>query len=202
MTIERITDGFAIVHAALHADEVPPLLERHAEEFAETDLDPPKIEAFAREVVDNGFNGEGPKDLLLMVCEWGRGDRNFGRVEDLNDAEDVARIMEASFSHAERQDYANALKSMCEIKQIGRSFASKVLRFLLPGHAVIMDSVIRTRLGYPDSDSGYVEFRDECQMLLDMIRKHHADNGEQCTHRICDIEAALYTKIREQRQRP
>ncbi len=201
MTIETISGGFAVVHVALRPEEVPCLLKKHAKEFADTDLDPQKIEAFAREVVSNGFNREGAKELLLMVCEWGRGHRNLKRVNEFNDAEDVAKIMKASFCHAMAECYATALKTMRQLKRIGRSFASKLLRFLLPERAVIMDSVIRTRLGYPDSDSGYVEFRDECQNLLDKIREHHARKDESCTFRICDIEAALYTKIRERRQR-
>lgn len=201
MAIETISGGFAIVQAVLYPAEVPSLLKSHAAEFSDTKLDSRKIEAFAIEVVCSDFNGEGPKDLLLMVCKWGRGHRNLGRVEEFNDAENVARIMKASFCYAKAEDYATALKTMRQLKRIGRSFASKLLRFLLPEHAVIMDSVIRTRLGYPDSDSGYVEFRNECQMLLDRIREHHARKDESCTYRICDIEAALYTKIREQRQR-
>ena len=86
---------------------------------------------------------------------------------------------------------AEGIEWIRELKGLGQSFASKQLRFLMPDRAVILDSVIRKRLGYNETLPGYSKFLADCLTLRDQAHKSEEVRGL----RVCDIEAALYTKI-------
>jgi hypothetical protein len=91
------------------------------------------------------------------------------------------------------------LIALQKVKNLGKvSFASKHLKFLAPDAAVVLDSVIRNGLGYPDSPEGYQDFLNDCHTILD----HAIANGLKYTGwgtngwRVSDIEMAIYAKLK------
>jgi hypothetical protein len=126
------------------------------------------------------------------VLIWGGGDRNAGRV--LAQAEGMTELVQAAYERAVERGSRDGLVALRPIKNLGIAFASKILRFLLPNSAVILDSVIRENLGYAESPQGYQGFLDECRSLLDHVsdQPYPIQGG---VWRVCDIEAAIYAKL-------
>jgi hypothetical protein len=59
-----------------------------------------------------------------------------------------------------------------------------------------MDSVIRNRLGYTDTAAGYSEFLTDCQTILAGVQQSRQMAAVDAKKlRVCDIEAALFTKL-------
>ena len=82
-----------------------------------------------------------------------------------------------------------AVTEVQQLNQLGQSFASKLVRFICPTQAVILDEVIRGALGYRENADGYAEFLSDCRTLLEGAESSCRDI------RICDVEAAIFAKI-------
>ena len=79
----------------------------------------------------------------------------------------------------------------------GPSFASKHLRFLAPAVAVILDSVISSRLGYALNLTGYRMFLTDCARVAEEVNasglKHpYRSSGPWY---VSDIELAVFAKL-------
>jgi hypothetical protein len=69
---------------------------------------------------------------------------------------------------------------------------------LAPESAVVLDSIISGRLGYPLTIEGYMRFLADCQTLLAKIEKaaiQHPFNADG-RWRISDVEMAIFAKLR------
>jgi hypothetical protein len=77
------------------------------------------------------------------------------------------------------------------------SFASKHLKFLVPERAVVLDSSISERLGYPRTPDGYLAFLGDCRSILEhatACNLHYTGWGKQW--RVSDIEMAIFETLR------
>jgi hypothetical protein len=117
-------------------------------------------------------------------------------VRDKNSPTVVAAALSEAVGLAQRGDVSAGVECIRRLDHVGRSFASKQLRFLEPLRAVILDSVIRTGLGYPDKPKGYAEFLDDCQIMLAEVQQSgEIESSLAATLRVCDIEAAIFAKL-------
>ncbi len=147
-------------------------------------------------LIDNGFDAKKSLEFVENVCEWGGGNRLISNIRSSNDPEQIASVLYEGYTKAEKGNVAEGVEWIRCLKGLGQSFASKQLRFLVPHLAIILDSVIREELGYEETVCGYSEFLADCQTLLRHAKKSEELDAEfKQGLRVCDIEAALYTKI-------
>lgn len=194
MPICQIDQCFALVKLSLNADEIAPLLQRHPN----NDTNIEELEAFGAELARGKFPEAASCEFVKNVCVWGAGHRNVKRVLELNEPADIAKALRDGHRCALNGKVPGGVSRIATLKYLGISYASKQLRVLLPDHAVILDSVIRTRLGYAESEKGYAEFLSDCHQLLNRIQAHpRAGATALPVLRVCDIEAAIFQKLQE-----
>jgi len=178
-----------ITHLAVTAGDFPGLLRAHRREFPETGT----IEREAQKLIVEEFEHNATIAFVDRVMRWGRGDRNVSRV--LAQGIGMTTLVADAYTEAVNNGPASGLAVLEPIDYLGIPFASKLLRFLLPDAAVILDSVMRENLGYPESPRGYQTLLAECRSLLDHVRDQPYPLQENGRWRICDIEAAIYAKL-------
>ena len=186
MPIEEFNGCQCIVRLALSPAEIPILLMKHARAYPHAE----KVEETGQTLIEGNFEPKASADFVQRVCEWGRGHRLIGRIKAF-EAANIATVFRKAFAMV---DPADAVTHIQKIPYLGQSFASKHLRFLKPGEAVIFDSVIRRRLGYPETAAGYAEFLRDCQIMRERISPAVT---RECGMplRVCDIEAAIFAKL-------
>ena len=190
MPVRQIDGRLCIVRIELSPSEIPSLLAKHAENYPGV----PACEALGQELIQSGFDPDASVEFVQQVCKWGRGDRNISRVRRNNSASEVALALSEGLDLARTGKVAHGVERIRCLRNLGQSFASKQMRFLYPARAVVMDSVIRNRLGYAETANGYAEFLSDCQAILVHVRKSD-QLPEPERLRISDIEAALFTKL-------
>lgn len=187
----RGSDGqVCFVRLDLSLSEIPSLLDRHARYYPGAQ----GLEERGFKLVNSGFEPGASVEFALSVCKWGRGDRHMGRIRANNTAERIASALKEGCLLARSGSVAEGVERICDLRNLGQSFASKQLRFLEPSRAVILDSVIRTRLGYQETPAGYAEFLEDCRSILVLVQKsNQVERGAR--FRVCDIEAAVFAKL-------
>jgi hypothetical protein len=108
-----------------------------------------EIEQFAKLIGEGGFDPDNTVQLIKKVCGWGGYSGVSGRVLRDNTVSELCALMARALSRVKEGDVCGGLSSLLEIKGLGVSFASKHLKFIAPDRAVVLDSVISSRLGYP-----------------------------------------------------
>lgn len=192
MPIKQCENTIALVKLEVAPAEIPELLKR-------SDYDPPRVpylEGLAENLVRDGFPPVDSQFYVEQVTRWGRGHRLLGRVMSKNTAQEIARALRSGFDGAMAGDPAEGVERICRLNHLAQSFASKQLRFLVPSRVVIMDSVIRERLGYPESVDGYRAFLRDCHEILRLTKLSVQLSTEvRASLRVCDIESAIYAKL-------
>lgn len=176
-----------LVRLELDASRVPALLEAHQKQWSNPD--PNDLEARAAELEQADFPPHECHKFFRTAIGWGRGHRFLGRASAKNRPETVARALRDAVHSVDQGDPAEAVTRVQKLSYIGQSFASKLVRFLRPEQAVILDSVLRTNLGYAETKEGYATFIDDCRA----IQRHLSDAGNAL--RLCDVEAAVFAQI-------
>lgn len=194
MAVLRKSDGaLALVRLEIRPDEIPDLLARHRSDNSGTR----QVEELGRKLVQGGFAPASSARFVKSVCEWGGGHRLVKRALEENAPVQIARVLKRGLASALKGCVADGVEQIQALQGLGQSFASKQLRFLAPDRAVILDSFLRTELGYPENSKGYQAFLADCEAIL-----AHARTSTQLTAqfrnrlRVCDVEAALFAKIR------
>lgn len=189
-------DGrLSFVRISLSASEMPELLERHRSEYPGAEV----VELCARRLIAAKFPPVHATAFIEGVCEWGGGNRNFSRIRKAGDAT-IARSLKSAAEAINADDVVWAIEELQHLPHLGLSFASKVARFLAPDKCVVLDSVIRTRIGYVESQEGYSEFLQDCFQLLEQLRtSQDLDASLRDGLRVCDVEAAVFIKARDQK---
>lgn len=191
MPIREINGQLCFVRLELSLDEIPELLEWHTKKYPGVG----NLEAAGSVLVASGFEVEVSKEFMRQVYAWGRGLRNLSRVEK-NPSDEIASALSESIDLARNGKIAEGVARLQQLTQIGQSFASKLMRFLEPSRAVILDSVIRNNIGYTKTNNGYVEFLNDCHIILNSIRQSgRFKNISTEALRVCDIEAAIFAKL-------
>jgi len=178
-------DQISFVRLELAAGEIPELLRKHAQRYPGTS----GYEEQGAALIRNRFPPDDAKAFLEAVVRWGRGHRFVGRLLDQNDAIQITRALQEAHVLLRSGQTAAAVIRLQKLRYIGQSFASKITRFLSPYTAVILDDVLRSALGYRESQDGYEEFLRDCQTVLTRLISFHPQL------RICDVEAAIFAKI-------
>jgi hypothetical protein len=191
MPIMVIDEKLAFVRLEISLAEIPCLLVRHAERYPGSE----KLEMRGFGLVAGDFEEEDAAAFVKQVCEWGGGDRFVGRVLEKNTKKQIADGLRDGFQQAQRGEVGAGVRRICQLKHLGQSFASKQLRFLAPTHAVILDEVIRSNLGYQETVPGYDEFLADCQAILKRAKTQGLLRPTTKPLRIADIEAAVFAKI-------
>jgi hypothetical protein len=192
MTIRLVDGRLAIVRLELSPSEIPALLKRQAGLYPGAEL----REQLALKLIASDFDQELAYPFVKSVCEWGRGHRHLTRIRSGNTDAAIANALKSAFTLAEKGDISGGVERIRGIVQLGQSFASKQLRFLAPTRAVILDSVLREQIGYPETAVGYDRFLNDCDAILQFVRASEELSFEtRHALRICDIEAALFASF-------
>jgi hypothetical protein len=192
MPIIELQERLCFVRLDLDSSEIPELLRRHAANYSGVKL----LEDQGRALVASGFEFRKSVAFVRDVCAWGRGHRHITKVFRDNSDEEIAAALREAYRLAMDGDAAAAVERVKELKNLGQSFASKQVRFLIPSNAVILDSVIRTGLGYAETVEGYREFLSDCRAVLAWAKaSDKLDEKLRVQLRVCDIEAAIFAKL-------
>ncbi|MCV3765097.1 hypothetical protein [Rhizobium sp. TRM95796] len=195
MPILQVTDGLAIFRFVLLPAEVPILLERHRTKYSGS----ADIEEAANRLKAYGFAENASVNFVGDVYNWSRMRRNADRVQKASGFEIAAKLRAAS-QQIDDGDEPKAIQTLCKIPHLGMSYASKIARFLDPAKCVILDSVIRERIGYPNDIDGYAAFLRDCRDALTLLKASPVlDPCWRETLRVSDVEAAFFMKAKENR---
>lgn len=191
MPIREINGQLCFVRLELSSDEIPELLEWHSENYPGAG----KLEALGAALVASSFEAEASKHFLCEVYKWGGGHRNLSRVEK-NPSDEIASALSEGVALVRKGEVAKGVERLQQLRQAGQSFASKLIRFLEPTRAVILDSVIRNHIGYTETTEGYNYFLKDCYEVLSIIGQSDLfKNTSAEALRVCDIEAAIFAKL-------
>lgn len=191
MPIREINGQLCFVRFELSSDEIPELLEWHTKKYPGVG----NLETTGAALVASSFEVEASKDFLREVYKWGGGLRNLSRVEQ-SSSDEIASALSESIDLARNGKVAEGVARLQQLKQVGQSFASKLMRFLEPSRAVILDSVIRNHIGYTETTKGYTDFLNDCyDVLISIRRSDRFKNTSDEALRVCDIEAAIFAKL-------
>ncbi|WP_342637100.1 hypothetical protein [Thioclava nitratireducens] len=181
-----VHDGsLRLVKLDIQPQEIPALLQAHR-----TKWEPPqRLEARGEALIAADFPSDEAVQFAYDVIRWGKGHRFVDRFKTQNSPDSVSRALRQSVKLADRGNVAEGVEEIRKLSWISQSFASKIVRFLRPNAAVILDSVIRNALGYAETKDGYNAFLRDCEEMLAAV----ADDYPQL--RVCDIEAAIFAKL-------
>lgn len=195
MPVIEIHGRLSFVRISLAPSEVPQLLERHRSKYPGTEV----VEQCARRLIAANFPPAEATAFIEGLCEWGGGERNLSRILDAGDAT-IAQTLKLANEAIDAGDAVRAVGQLRHLRHLGLSFASKVARFLAPDKCVVLDSVIRTRIGYVENLKGYAEFLRDCSQLVQLLRtSSDLDASLRDGLRVCDVEAAVFMKARDQK---
>lgn len=190
MPIREVQGSLCLVKLELSPAEIPNLRQIHAEKYPGAC----RLEADGQALIETQFDPRLSKEFVREVCEWGRGQRFMDRIE--SSPEVIAKALSEGVDLVQKGWVAEGVERVRQLSYLGQSFASKQLRFLVPSRVVILDSVIRGRLGYTENVSGYSEFLADCCTVLESVRKStQLDEAYVAALRVCDIEAAIFAKV-------
>jgi hypothetical protein len=95
---------------------------------------------------------------------------------------------------------ADAMRRVIDLRDLGISFGSKHLKFLDPARAVVLDTVISGRLGYPLTIDGYTEFLADCHTLLEKVTVANVEypfSHHQPGWQVSEMEMVIFAKPRK-----
>lgn len=188
MAVESRDDVVIVVgpsgRLAIAVSEVPRLLAAHAAKWP----DRGRLVANARNTEARGFQLADCRKYVEAVYTWGRGDRNLGRVLENGDDALAGSLRNAS-ALVKRGMPVAASAELCRLSYVGQSFATKLVHFLAPDVAVILDQRIRSRLGYSETDAGYDRFLSDCHALAAAM----GHSSRRAT--LAEAETVVFAKI-------
>jgi hypothetical protein len=193
MPIFQLEETLLVYRLALLPAEVPSLLERHRARYPGGS----EIEQGGKKLKADGFPEIASVNFVEDVHNWSMMRRNAERVQKVGGAEIAAKLRIAS-QQIDDGDEPQAIQTLCRIPHLGISYASKIARFLDPEKCVILDSVIRERLGYPNNAGGYAAFLQDCRDTLEVLKASPLlDSRCRAGLRVCDVEAVFFMKAKE-----
>jgi hypothetical protein len=191
MLIHDANRGIGIVKMYLKPSDIEKSIVRLRNDGASTALENQAIS-----LIKSDFDEECSYDFINAAFLWGRGHRNLGRVNSKNDKRTMSEHLRIAYNHGLNNEISLGVIKVANLKQVRISYSSKCMRFIFPDRAVIMDSVIREKLGFADTQAGYESFLNLCHSILDHVKKSDEFSaGFGQTLRVCDIETAIYTQM-------
>lgn len=153
-----------------------------------------EIETQATELVAENFPENKTANFVKSVCRWGNYNGVAGKVLKHNRTTEIGAHFKAGHAESVAGDPARALEHVIKIRGLSVSFGSKHLKFLHPDGAVVLDSIIRIRLGYEESIYGYAAFLGDCFEIRDILNTAGICRIDESTPswRVSDVEMAVY----------
>lgn len=158
-----------------------------------------QVEDLAVATRNGGFSVADTTTFVKAVCSWGNYPGIAGKAVSVSRAASTARTLATADGQLAAGRVATALATVQTIYGLRRmSFASKHLRMLVPDKAVVLDSIIRDRLGYPHTPAGYQLLLDDCALIRDDLNASGTPNPVELNGpwRLCDVEMALFSIVR------
>ena len=177
-------------------EKIPYLLECHQKEYQDTKV----LEKKYGYKHKSPLKPEEAVEFVEKVCTWSKGRGHYIKrnVVRNNDHKDIADALFKGYTKAKNGNVAEGVECISILHGLGQSYASKMLRFLLPDGAVILDSIIRTECGFSETVHGYKKFLKYCHDLLDQAKESQKlSAGFKNNLRVCDIEAALFIYVQK-----
>ena len=196
MPVQLIEDRYALVKFTLDPHDINGYLKRHTPEYDKIRV----LEDKGIRLIEDDFPDESTREFVKDVCLWGRGHRNVKRVIDKqnNTPSEMVTALREGYKEANKGNVADGVARIAKLKWLRISYASKILRCLLPDRTVILDSVIRVKLGYAETRNGYDEFLTDCHTLFDALQPLNLPTmSGRPDLRVCDVEAAIYQMLHE-----
>ena len=132
-------------------------------------------------------SSEAARSFCEAVCIWGRGQRVFARLSDLNGNALGTRVYDWLVQVPDL-DPRDAVAVGIKIKGLAVSFASKHLRLLQPQRFPVLDQVLEDGLGIARNPAGYKLLTE---MLSDFLAAH------QLQESIAVAEGAIFLLVRQ-----
>ena len=147
------------------------------------------------ELVQSNFSPELTDRFVREVCKWGGYAGVAGKVLRANRIEDVVSTMRVSYAATQEGDLERAISAITSLRGLAVSFGSKHLKFLDPNNHVVLDRIIRERLGDPRTIGGYCEFNADCASLRDAVNGEGYRRSDGRPFRIADVEMAVFQML-------
>lgn len=175
-------------------EHFPDRIKLHRLEFPDVEI----LEKVAEQLVQDQFPQIASLRFLRQICRWGGYYGIAARVRNNNRPEEIVQAFSSAWQCLSKADVVGALGKINALHGLGRpSFASKFLRFLAPGQAPILDSIISERTGFPLSAIGYGQLIQACQQVIEQLAAVGVKNPvrPEGVWFIADIEAAFYADM-------
>jgi hypothetical protein len=187
--------GLVVYRVSLDPREVPHLLQEHRLSYPGCC----DLEGRARQLKENDFQPDACLHFVEQVYRWSKSVRNLSHVLNAG-PDEIASRLRAATKQIDAEEETRAVETLAGIPHVGISYASKIARFLDPSRCVILDSIIREHIGYPDDLWGYEAFLRDCNDAVHMLKASPSLDPE-CRERlrVCDVEAALFMNARKNR---
>jgi Putative 8-oxoguanine DNA glycosylase OGG-like protein len=158
-------------------------------------------EELGEQMIARGFQHEELNNFIVAVCNWGNYPGIAARVIQNNHPDDLAALFRQAYREADKGTVTEALATLQRVNEFGISFASKHLKFLAPNKAVVLDSIIETRLGYARNLAGYENFLTNCHLILAELQTHNIEYPGWGAKgwRVSDVEMAIFAKLTARR---
>jgi len=194
MSIIAHDGALHICRLSLRADEFPQYFAKHRHAYPRTCA----VEALGSALIRADFERTAVKNFVKTVCQWGGRAGVAGNVLKYNSTPTITKAMRRAHVLAAQGQIGNGLEALDDLRGLAVSFSSKHLRFLHPDKAVVLDSIISSRLGYPLTVSGYDEFLRDCLVLRDRLNSLGLARQTLAAEpwRVSDVEMAIYAALK------
>jgi hypothetical protein len=190
MTVVKLGQAFNFVKLQLDLAEIPELIAAHRRNWEPPD----RLEEQGRVLNAEGFPAGPSAQFAIEVIKWGKGHRLLTRFQRENSPERISATLIEALAAADNGRVSLGVEIVRGLSRLGQSFASKLLRFLRPDDAVILDDRIRGDLGYRETQEGYDQFLADCHTILGDAQR------AMPALRVCDVEAAIFSKLQGYRR--
>ena len=192
-----------VVRLAIPLNEFPELLQQHHADYlkklkrlGKLNLTTDAVEALGSTFVQSDFPDSQVADFVTAVCGWGNYDGVRGKVLRRNTPAEISTAFRAAHSALLNGDPKTAAEKVTKVKGLAISFGSKHLKFLDPDRAVVLDSILSSRLGYVCDSVGYAEFVRDCAETRDILNAQGIiASPNRTAWRISDVEMAIFKKV-------
>lgn len=160
------------------------------------------VNDFSKSFLDEDMPHNKAMLFVRLVCAWGglRGGNFQLFKEKVAELEAKGRSLRCILQEGKETsvagNYSNAIKAFDGTLGLGVSFRSKVLRFLCPDHAAILDSHIRKQLGYSNTANGYELFVNDCIAVRDCLNKSNLRPEGLRVWQTTDVEMGIFLSVK------
>lgn len=199
MPVWLASKSIRIVRLDIPLANFPLLLERHlAADRGHRSRDTRVVEGLCASYVANGFRVAETENFVRRVTRWGNYAGIGGQVVRNNDMAEIADAFQEAHADLRNGRTASAISRIIAIDNLAVSFGSKHLRMIDPYRAVVLDSTISCRLGYPGTVEGYTEFVTDCRSIRSILRsKKIPPAPKRKIWRLSEVEMAIFAHLRQ-----